>query len=267
MGNVRVDRTSFALSDAANPNDQKVYVRITGRGHQEWVADALKNQANLGFEIKRSKDADGTPIMTLYSPQAGAVFVLVGNTEMLIASHLGFDAKKKNLAEDLLAVRSKKNKSAAEELKDQLAKLPDKTIAFLAGDLPAGMQNDLKQLIEPLPAKFLAHAERTEMGVDLKMSATFKDAAEAGKFVAKVMELRKQGMAEMQKALKMPPQTDGPPLPFQALIALLDTVQVERQGDVTTLRAFLSNAMVREFGDAYADYNHPRASRVPIPKK
>lgn len=256
MGNLRVDRTAFATTDGPTPGERKTFIRVSGKGNQAWIADALNQRTANGLNVSTAKDADGTPIMTLLSRHGGLAFVLVGNTDMIAVASEDFNAPVEAAIKEVLAVRAKKKPHATGgPLKDRLAQVPDKAIGFLVGDLPESIRAELKQAVDPLPAKFAVYAERTEMGIDLRMEASLKDVTEAGRFVGKIGALRKEGIDGLQKALKAPAPADGLPLPLQGLLSLLDSVQVQQQESGATIRAFMSNGLIRELGESYAARN------------
>lgn len=263
MGNVRVDRTAFGIVDGGKAEQQKTFIRISGKGNQAWIADALNERAGDGLEVKTSKASDGTPIMTLTSPLSGAACVLIGNTDMVVVSYEQFERRHDELVEEVLAVRAKKKPhAAAGALKDRLAKVPDKAIGFLVGDLPASMKEELGKLVEPMPANFSVYAERTEQGIELKLEAALKDGVETGKFTEKVGALRKEGIDGLQKAMKAPPP-GGIHVPYPSLLTLVESVQVEKKGTTAHVRGFMSNQLIRDLGQMYATFNNGAQREAP----
>jgi hypothetical protein len=264
MGNLRVDRLAFAIVDAEKPDDQKIFMRISGKGNQAWIADALIGRSGDQFQVKKTKDADGTPILTLHSNNAGACVVLIGNTDMIVVSYQNFDGKHEDLVAELLAVRAKKKPHAGDgNLKDRLASIPDKAIGFLVGDLPGDMKNEIGQMLDPVPAKFSAYVERAPMGLDVKAETVMKNAAEADKFVAKAGALRKEGIEGLQQAMKEPPQPGLPPVPFQAITTLAESVQVKNKGERVQISGFIGSNLIQQLGEWYVAYNNPRSIEAP----
>ncbi len=262
-GNLRVDRLAIGVVDAQKPDDQKVFLRVSGKGNQAWIADSIIARSGDSMQLKKTKDADGTPIITLQSRNAGACVVLIGNTDMIVVSYQKFDGNHEDLVAELLAVRAKKKPHAADgNLKERLAKIPDKAIGFLVGDLPGDMKEEIGRMLDLVPAKFSVYVERAPMGLDVKAQAVMKDAEEAGKFVAKVGALRKEGIAGLQQALKEPPQPGMPPAPFQAIITLAESVQVKNQAETVQINGFIGSNLIQQLGEMYAAYNNPRSAEL-----
>jgi hypothetical protein len=269
MGNIRVDRLAIGFVDSEKPEDRKMYLRVSGKVNQAWVVDSLSAKTGIAFQATKSKDADGTPIITLHGQNAGTCIVLIGHTDMVVITSEKLDADHKPMVADLLAIRGKKKPHAASgNLKERLAKIPDKAIGFLVGDLPGDIKEEIHGVLDPIPAKFSAYVERAPMGLDVKAETVLKDGEEAGKFVAKVAALRKEGIEGLKKALKEPPEPifPGMPLmPFQSIITLVESIQVRNQGDNVQVSGFISSHLIQQLGEMYVVYNNPRA--VEAPKK
>jgi hypothetical protein len=264
VGNVRFDRLSFAVIDAPKFDDQKWLVRISGKATHEWLAKAFVER---GGNVKKSKDPDGTPVSILQ--RTGEAIVLIGNTDMVIVSYNPFNAKHSAAVEDFFAVRAKKKPHAGEgALKDRLAKVPDAAMAFLVGDLPGDIRDDIiKRVIDPAPAKITAYVERGPMGLDLHMETVLKDAGEAAQFTQKAATLRKDGIEQLQKVVKDPP-ADLPFVPFQSLLKLADSVQIESKGDTVQIKGFVGSYLIHELGRMMVEVENPRNRRpAPAEKK
>jgi hypothetical protein len=266
LGNIRIERAAVGFVDAPKRDDQKIFVRMTGKANQAWVADALATLSGGEFQSKRLKADDGTPILLMWERQGPAV-LLVGDTDLLVVGYSKHDGKHEDVVSELLDVRAKKKPNAsAGPLKERLAKIPDKAIALLVGDLSEQMRKDLGVKLEPAPSKISAYIERTPMGMDCKMETAMSGAEEAGKFVQKVAALRKQGIAALQEAMKEPPPPGTPPVPLQAIINLVENVQVQSQDEKVLIRGFVPNALIQQLGQMSLFYAG-RGELEPLPKE
>lgn len=247
-GNIRIERFAFGMVDAEKRDDQKIFMRFTGKGNQAWIAESLTTAVGgiTPLQSRQFKDADGTPITQLQQKNRAPVFLLVGQTDLLIVGYSKFDGKHEDVVAETLDVRAKKKPHAGTgTLKDRLAKISDKAIALLVGDLP---NDEFKRLIEPVPTKISAFVERTPMGLDVKLESAMADAGEAAKLVETVGGLRKKGIAGLQQAMMNPPPPGTPPIPYQAIITFVESVQVQNQGDTVRIGAFMSNGLIQQLG-------------------
>src|SRR5262249_29468969 len=138
-GNIRVERAAFAWVEGTGKRDGKIFARFTGKGNQDWMVAAF-NMVDGGrgrMQIKVTDDGKGTRI-TLLQPQNGPpVIMLVGNTDLLVVGYERNNAPQDDLVTEVLDARSKKKPSATSgPLKDRLAKIPDKAVALVVGDVP-----------------------------------------------------------------------------------------------------------------------------------
>lgn len=247
IGNLRIERAAMGMADSGNRNEAKIYIRLTGKGNQAWLADALKN-ANGRFKEKNIKDDKGTPITLLQEPDRAPVLMIVGNTDLLIFGYDGVGAKSEMLLDGILEARSgKKPNAGAGTLKTSLAKVPDRAVAFGIGDMPGEMKREFRGL-GATPDSILAFAERTQTGLDLQLDAKLANATDTKAFVQKVGELRTQGITGLQDAMKQPLPPGTPPIPFQAIINMLETLQVQGQDGAAQVRMVVPDGLIQQMG-------------------
>jgi len=73
--------------------------------------------------------------------EPSSIVMLVGNTDVLIFGYGGNKGKNEDLLDNVLATRSMKKPNAATgALKDRLAKVPDKAVALMVGEIPDDMK-------------------------------------------------------------------------------------------------------------------------------
>jgi hypothetical protein len=266
-GNIRVERLAFGMVENAKNRDQrKMLIRVTGKANQAWAAKALK-KLNPKFELKQIKDEKGTPITLAQQPNRAPIIALVGNTEVLIVGYQGDKEKHEEVFEEALAIRLGKQRSAGTGvLKDPLAKVPDKAVAFMAFDGSGDYFNFAKSVFDPVPGKMLVHIERAPKGLDVKLHASLTNEEEAGKLVEHVSALRKKSIAALQKAMQFPQPAGEPAIPYQALINFADSVQVQNQADRVQMRVVVSDGLIQQLAAA-AMHASFRSSPPPPVKK
>ena len=184
MGNIRIERIAFAYTDGHEKRNSKFYFRFTGKGSQEGMLEFF-NAIDGGRGRRQSreiKDDKGMPITLLEEPNDHApVLMLVGNTDLVMVVQervyvkpaKGQPAPEQPKGEDLvqhvLDARSKKKPNAAAgKLKDSLAKVPDKAVGLLVGDIPEDLKREFTRAFDAAPPKIIAFMERTPLGLDVQ---------------------------------------------------------------------------------------------------
>jgi hypothetical protein len=247
-GNIRLERYSFAMVSHTDHAQMKVMVRLTGKANPAWVA-ALIRSLEPNFETTELKDAKETPIVVLQNPGRGVpAIALVGNTDLLVVGYARSGVRDGDLLKDVLAVREKKQPSAVKgALKDLLAKVPDKAVALLVGDVPDELKREFGPILDPVPAKLFAYVERDPQGLDVRFETTMASAEEADKLVTKVGALRKEGIKSLQDLQGNPPP-GAPPIPFASLINLMESLQVQNKTATVQMRLLVPDGLLQELG-------------------
>jgi hypothetical protein len=248
-GNVRFERVSFAFTEGGR-DKSKIYVRVTGKANHQWVTDAIRSFDNGNrIDVKSVKTDDKIPV-TLIHPDGNnrpPVLMLVGDTDFLIVGTTGNDGDQQGVVDDILAARSKKKKNVTTgAIKDRFAKVPDKALGFLVGQVPDELKREFGRMLDPVPENITAYIERAQQGVDLFAETTAASADEGGKLVRKIASLRKEGIAELQEAAKNPPRAGEPPIPFRALINLMESIQVDNTKERVTVRVFVPDDLMQQ---------------------
>ncbi len=250
VGNIRMERIAVGFVDADKEGERKFYVRFSGKANPAWIAPAIQRLSFGQMEAKTFKAADGTPIVTLREANSEPMMALVGDSDLLIVGYDQFGANPNDLVTQVLEIRAKKKPSAsAGALKDRLAKIPDKATAFFVGELPKESKHAFGNF-EPLPSKIAAYLERTNTGLSLKAESVMANKDEADKLVGKIGELRKQGIEGLKQAMKEPLPPGSPPVPFQALIGVMESFQVQSKTEKVEVSAFVTDGLIRELGQA-----------------
>ena len=247
-GNVRLERIAFAYAQGPQKGEGKFFIRATGKGSQEALLELFNTINGPRLQSKQIKDAKDVPITLLQNESP--VIMLVGNTDMLVVFNEGaFGPGKKNdeLVQDVLTARSKKKPNAAAgKLKDQLARVPDKAVGLLVGEVPDELKREFDRGFGATPAKVIAFMERTPQGLDVQVEAGMANAEDAGKAVQKIGALRKQGIDELQKAMQQPLPAGAPPIPFQGMINLMESLQVQNQNEKLNVRVVVPSGLIQQ---------------------
>ncbi len=247
-GNVRVERVAFGFAGEER-GKQKIFVRLTGKANHTWLAETFKTLSNGRFESKQMKDANGTPITIMHQPKREPMILMVGNNDIVIGGYDQFDGKHDELAPEILDARAKKKPNAAAgKLKDDLAKVPENAVAFAVGGIPGELKREFQGGFGAVPDKIVAFAERTQLGLDVQVQAKMANAEDSKTMVQKVSQLRKEGIAGLQQAMNQPLPPNFPPVPFQALINVLESLQVQSNDEKAQLRVVLPNGLIEQMG-------------------
>jgi hypothetical protein len=250
-GNIRIERAAFAWVEGTGKRDGKIFARFTGKGNQDWMVaafDMLDGGRGLGrMQIKVTKDEKGTRITRMQPQNGPPVIMLVGNTDLLVVGYEGNNPKQDDLVTEVLDARSNKKPSATTgPLKDRLAKIPDKAVALVVGEVPDVMKREFGRVFDPMPTKVTAFIERAQQGLDVQVETPTANAEDAGKLVRKVGELRKEGIKGLKDEMQQPQRPGTPPIPFQALINLLETLQVQNKDEKVQIRAFVPDGLIQQ---------------------
>jgi hypothetical protein len=262
MGNVRLDRIAFAFTDGNEKRNSKFYFRFSGKGSQEGLLEFfnLMNGDRGRLQAREIKDDKGMPITLLEDPNDHApVLMLVGNTDLVMVVQervyvkpaKGQPApeqpKREDLVEHVLDARSKKKPNAATgQLKDSLAKVPEKAVGMFVGEIPQDLKREFGQVFDAVPPRVIAFMERTPQGLDVQVEAGLVNADDAGKAVRKIGALRKQGIDELQIAMQQPLPPGSPPIPFQGMINLMESLQVQNQSEKVQVRVVVPNGLIQQ---------------------
>jgi hypothetical protein len=248
-GNIRIERGAIGVADnPGNRDDMKIYIRVTGKGTQAWLVPAIKELARGQLTDKTSKDDKGTPMTFLQDGDRPPIIMIVGDTDVVIYGYGGNNKKSEDLTQGVLDARSgKKANAASGPLKDSLAKVPDKAVAFAVGGIPSEMKRAFQEF-GAVPEKILAYAERTQTGMDLQLHASMANADDTKAFVQKASELRMRGIMGLQQAMKQPLPPGSPPVPFQAIMNVLESLQVQGQNGEVQVRTVVSDGLIQQLG-------------------
>ena len=218
------------------------------------------------MQIKTVKDEKGTPITTMREGNHPPVIVLIGDTDLLLVGHER-EGKDDELLDAVLAVRAgKKPNTNTGPLKDRLAKVPDKALGFIVGDVPEEMTRSLALVFDPIPNNILAFVERAQQGLDVQVQTTMANRDDGDKLVQKIGGLRKDGITALQAQMKKGLPPGSPPVPFQALVNLLESLQVQSEKERVSVRVIVPDGLLQQMSSGWLFFGGVRAAPPPPPK-
>jgi hypothetical protein len=249
-GNIRLERVAMGFADNAEKrDDMKIFIRFSGKGNRTWALEALKMLDGGRLQAKESKADDGTPITILQDGKRAPITMLVGNSEVMVLGYKNDMHDHEKLMTEVLETRAKKKPNAsAGILKTRLAKVPEKAVALCVGDLPKEVARDFGFFFDPAPTNITAFIERLNNGLDVQIETQMANRDDADKLVGKVGGLRKEGIAGLQQAMNQPLPPGTPPIPFQSLINLLESLQVQSDTDKAQIRLVVPDALLQQMG-------------------
>jgi hypothetical protein len=266
-GNIRVDRAAFAWVEGTGKRDGKIFVRISGKGDQDWMVAAF-NMIEGGrgrSQIKVTKDEKDTRVTLIQPGNGPPVLMLVGNNDFLVVGYEDRNGQQDDLVTEVLEARSKKKANAAGgTLKDRLAKIPDSAVGLIVGEIPNEMKREFR-VFDPAPTNILGFIERAQQGLDVQVETGMANEGDAGKLVQKVGALRKEGIAALKQEMQRPQPPGTPPIPFQSLINLMETLQVQSKTDKVQVRVFVPDGLIRQMSSGWFFLAEARAVDLPPP--
>jgi hypothetical protein len=199
LGNIRIDRVSFALQfDAKSPPPEEWYLRVNGAGLRSLATYVTKQFKNAKTEERKGPSGDKTTIVM--GDAEPVAYAFINDTEVLIA---GRKNEGRGLAtlEKALAVRAGDKPGALKGPVGKLLKqVPEQAYFAVAGELSDEIREKLSMEIKAAPMNFLLFAHR-DKETTLTAIGTMKEAGD-GKLLAEQIEL---GRTKAFDFLKAPP--------------------------------------------------------------
>jgi hypothetical protein len=210
VGNVRIDRLSFAMSqDPENRGNEQIFARATGRFNHKNVVDYLRTLPNLKIDEKKGPKGEARTYITFGEPPA---FVLVGDTDVLIAGHGNKKEGNIELAEQALAVRDGKKPSM---LKGPLGKTLETVSPDASGVLITIIPPEARGAAARTPVGVIPHqimlesiADNAGEGFNVRFRGEMDNEADAKKFADGFKDLIKMGLDELKNAPAVVPGLD-----------------------------------------------------------
>jgi hypothetical protein len=242
LGNIRLDRVSFAYQEVQNKNQSKIYFRFTGKADHKRLVDFLQKH-NPRMEIEEKKAFRGRKITQITENSSPALLIIGDEDFLMVGLQSLVDNTSKKLAEEILDVRDGKSPSVlAGPLGKNLETLSSKASAVFVGDMPEDMRRGLPGNVFPAIPKHLV-AQLLPEGAKSKLSvtATLDNAEDAKSFVQEVDKWKKQGLDTLKNPPPLPPGFPVPDKLFEKLKDALNSVKAEAKGSISTATMTISS--------------------------
>jgi hypothetical protein len=198
-----IDRLSFAYAaDAREPDKSRIFIRLTGKISHQRVAEWFR-QEWPDVILREEKGPQGERITVAGSTQQPPAWVVIGNTDLILASYQGSREKHLDVIEQLLALRAGRGTSLAAARVDVLQQIPTDAWAFIAGEPPALAQNLI--LFPVLPRSILL-TQCGDRDVDLRLEVHVANVGAAQAFIDNLTGMKRLGLAFL-KSLPIEPRT------------------------------------------------------------
>jgi hypothetical protein len=245
MGNIRIDRISFAVIPGANQdNDTRIYARVTGLADRKRLLAYIKKTENPRIEFEERKGRDEEPITVLNSKGDAPSMAVIGNTEFMVAGYAHGPRRNDHigLIDEMLKIRAGKEAGLVKgPYAGTLRNSPAQAVGLLIGELPDRWRGELTGRGSPLPAlpkDFNLSCTRTGRGLELRFTGNGANARDAKAFVESLERWRQEGI----KGLKQLPNfIKVKPKQVDTLVATLKGIKVEAQDALLSGRATISN--------------------------
>lgn len=246
-GNVEIYRGSVALVKPDNKgNMPRVYARFTGNFNQEWVIRTIEGFMKVRFEERKGPGGEKYQFVEIFD--VGLAFL--NNNECLIAAPSNHDkGGGGKMIDEMLEIKAGKKESVlkGKHVKDMIDKVPPGAVGFLAFAEPEDLFSFLLNLPEGgAPKKFVFFVTPAIKALDIQAEAVMRD-EEKAKMAVKFVSTTRQ---EAIQALKNFGMNGFPGVPTDALIQLLESVQVEGKASSVHVRLLLPEALIRSIVDS-----------------
>lgn len=224
LGNVRIDRTSFAYVDDPQAGGMgRIYIRLTGKGNAKALIALLEKRG--GFEVTK------TPVATLAQRQGEPpVLAFVGDTDVLMAGFVQLRKQDhKKLIEEALSLRDKREGSVLSgELNEQLQKIPADANGVLIGAVPETIRRELTRdgVLTALPETLVSTLKRGKV-LQVTVAGAMSSEDEARTVSKEIMKARDLGLAALAN---LPPQVGVPEKIVDKLRKSLESIEASAEG-------------------------------------
>jgi hypothetical protein len=193
VGNIRIDRLSFAFGSQPEEQRGRIMIRFTGRADRAALIKFLTAK-NAEFKTVEHNDAGAVVLTAENSPPA---FVFVGDSDLLVVGYERNNADHSTVAAQVLVTKAGKGLSVATgAFSKDLKALQPGAFAVFMGVVPEEVRKELSH--SPLglaPQNFGLHAVGDgQGGVAVHGRAETENADDAKQLAANLEALRKQGL-------------------------------------------------------------------------
>lgn len=248
VGNLRIDRMSFALSPDPNQRSNgRIFMRFTGKGDSKRFLEFVK-QHIPGAVVKEEKGPKGETIRLLGAENQPPAFGVIGDTELIMAGYEGNQGKHMDLVQEALEVRAGKKDSIIKgPASGQLKTIPADASALVMGV----MSDDIRRefgfggQLPVMPRHIILDLTRGKE-ISLNFRGTMDSADDAKKFKDSIDQLKQQaaeGLKALPGLIKIKDES------VKALGKTLDGIKMEAKDDSVSGGVKISGDALKALGE------------------
>jgi hypothetical protein len=243
VGNVHLDRASFAYSPDPNQKDNsRIYMRLTGRGDRKRLTEFIKKNLQK-HTVKDEVTPQGETITVFSSEKEAPNFAIVGDTDLIVAGYEGNQAKHVEVVQEMLEVRAGKKPSlVAGPPSGDLKDVPANASGMLIGELPEEIR---KGMTNGTPFRAFPNTVAMDLtkGTDLvfRFRGSLSSALDAKSFCESVAQLKQMAVEGLKKP---PPNLKLKPKTLQLLIKTVEDIKAEAKDTTVTSTVTISRAVL-----------------------
>jgi hypothetical protein len=254
VGNVRIDRFSFAYADVPQNNNQsRFFYRMSGKVDHKRLVNYLQKDLGVKVQSRVGSKGEAISILDIQPGVNGAPsFALIGDSDLVLGGYpMQNQGKHEEVLEQTLALQAGKGLPVTNGLlKGDLQNTSAKAAALLVGELPqefrkalalGGGELPLKALPQRLTCELIGGKDR----LDVRFSGIFDNAADAKSFREGVLKLKDDGI----KAVKNLPEQVVPKNKKDSLLKVFDSLTVEGKGANAGVGVVVPLATIRQWAE------------------
>jgi hypothetical protein len=251
IGNVRIDRFSFAYADVpGNTNQSRFFYRVTGKMDRKRLVNYLQKEHGLKVQSRIGERNEAISIVELPGPGGAPSLALVGDTDMVLGGYPAVNqAKHEEVLEQALALEAGKGLPVTNGLlKGDLQNTSPKAAALLVGELPIDFRKALAmgQLpLQALPRRLTVELLGSKDRLDVRFSGIFDNPADAKTFRRGVLKLKDDGIT----AVKNLPEQIAPKSKKDSLLKVLESITIEARGANAQAAVILPLETMRQWAE------------------
>jgi hypothetical protein len=202
VGNLRLDRLAFGFAaDAGSAGQGRLFLRATGRMDHKRLAATLREDFGGDAVLTERKGLRGEPITTIIPREYPPGFVLIGDTEFVLAGYTSDSVNCARIIEEILAVRDGGRPGLLSgPLGKTLRDIPAEARGLLRGSAPRDVLAALaRSPIGVAPEQMAVDVMSSGGGVELRFRGTFDNEADAKQFATSLRDEVKQAVEALKE--------------------------------------------------------------------
>lgn len=223
LGNIRIDRSSFAFVDEPQAETRgRIFIRVTGKGDPKRILDVLEQKG--GFQITKK---DGVTLAQ--HANRPPLLAFIGDSDVLFVGANNRNLDHGKLVDEVLAIRARGEGSVLSgKFNEELQKLAADGNGIIIGQIPADFQHELTRggVLPAAPESISAVMKRGK-ALQVKFQAVMTNADDAKDFSTTLLGLRDKGVALLQN---VPPQAAVPARVVDNFRKTLESLKLNADG-------------------------------------